>query len=374
MQPNNDQQNTVRGITLVPEPATQYLNEKQELDYRSHRRDLIRWCLAKGKNPAKAEGYSEDTIRVRAGHIDRFYRWCWEERDGYTVYVTQDDADAYMDHLAFKEDLAASTKAKYQKSVKMLWKWLEHERDGNPWDPEITFSEPSSTQPREYLTLDERRRVREASLSMGSVPHYKSVTPEKRQEWKKYIAVILEKPLGDIAKSDWEEINGWKETSLIHTALDAGLRPVEVRRARTSWVDLDNEVLRIPKDESSKNRDNWVVALTTETTNTLDRWLTERGQYEKYDDNDALWLTRRANPYSSSSLKGVLHRACEEAGIDTDGRDMTWYALRHSTGTFLAHTSSLASAQSQLRHRSAKTTMKYDNAPIGERRDALRKL
>lgn len=370
---SNDQ-NTIRGITLVPNPSRQYLNEKQELDYRSHRRDLIRWCLSKGKAPAKARGYSEDTIRVRAGHIDRFYRWVWDERETYTTHVTHSNADAYMDHLAFKEDMAASTKSKYQKALKMLWKWRVHERDGDEWDPEVTFSEPSSSQPREYLTLDERRQVREASLAMGSIPHYKSVTAEERERWKKYIAVVLEKPIRDVGKADWSELTGWKETSLIHTSLDAGLRPVEVRRARTDWVDLDNDVLRIPKDESSKNRDNWTVALTSQTARTLDQWLTERQQYEKYNGTNALWLTRRGNPYSSSSLKGVLERACGEAGINTDHRDITWYALRHSTGTYLAHTSSLSSAQSQLRHKSPKTTLKYDNAPIEERRDALDKL
>lgn len=371
---SNDTQNTIRGITLVPEPSKPYLNEKQELDYRSHRRDLLRWCLTQGKKPAKAEGYSEETIRVRAGHIDRFYRWVWSEKDQYTTYVTHDIADRYMDHLAFNEDMQTSTKAKYQKSLKMLWKWREHERDGEAWDPEITFAEPSQSQPREYLTLDERRRVREASLSMGSIPHYKSVYGEEREKWKKYIAVVLEKPLNEVSKGDWEELTGWKETSLLHTSLDAGLRPVEVRRATTDWVDLDNDVLRIPKDQSSKNRDNWVIALTSQTSDVLDRWLTERLQHEKYDETNALWLTRRGNPYSSSSLKTILERACDEAGIDVEHRDLTWYAIRHSTGTYLAHTSSLSSAQSQLRHKSAKTTMKYDNAPVEERRDALDRM
>jgi len=39
-----------------------------------------------------------------------------------------------------------------------------------------------------------------------------------------------------------------KFTSIIWTALDAALRPVEVGRAKTSWVDLDNEILYITRE------------------------------------------------------------------------------------------------------------------------------
>jgi len=70
---------------------------------------------------------------------------------------------------------------------------------------------------------------------------------------------------------------------MIYTTLDAGLRPIEVGRATTDWVDIDNAVLRIPKDESSKNRENWTVALGEQTADVLDRWLTERQTYTRYD-------------------------------------------------------------------------------------------
>ena len=374
MQPTDDP-NTIRGITLVPVPAADELNEKQELDYRSHRRDLLRWCFTRGKSPQKGEGYSEATMRVRAGHIDRFYRWVWNERGTYTSHVTHDDADEYMTHLAFnREDMQTSTKAKSQKSLKMLFKWKSHARDGDKWDPDLTFSEPDQRNPQDYLSRDERRRIREAALDMGSIPHYKSVDSTDRQRWKKYIAVVLEKPVGEITKDDWDELTGWKETSIIHTSLDAGFRPIEIARARTSWFDASNDVLRIPEEDSSKNRDNWTVALRSETSDVLARWLDEREQYEKYDDTDALWLTRRGNPYSSSSLKTILHRACDRAGIDTTHRSLTMYSIRHSVGTYLAHVEGLGAAREQLRHKSSQTTMKYDQVPVEERQNALDRM
>ena len=58
--------------------------------------------------------------------------------------------------------------------------------------------------------------------------------------------------------------------------LDAGLRPVGIERARTRWTDVSNNVLRIPKEESSKNKDNRTVTLTDRTITALSRWLDER--------------------------------------------------------------------------------------------------
>lgn len=40
--------------------------------------------------------------------------------------------------------------------------------------------------------------------------------------------------------------------------LDAGLRPVEVERASINRVNIQNGMLRIPKEDSSKNRDKLV--------------------------------------------------------------------------------------------------------------------
>jgi integrase len=147
-----------------------------------------------------------------------------------------------------------------------------------------------------------------------------------------------------------------------------------VERATVHWVDTENSVLRIPKEDSSKNRENWTVALQDRTATFLKRWLEERKQYDMYHESDKLWLTRFGNTYGSSSLIYTLERLCEEAGIDTENRKISWYAIRHSVGTYMTHVEDLGAAKAQLRHKSEKTTMKYDQAPIEERQDALDKM
>jgi integrase len=106
----------------------------------------------------------------------------------------------------------------------------------------------------------------------------------------------------------------------------------------------------------------------------LATWIREGELYDRYENNDSLWLTRHGNPYSSSSLKYVLERLAEVAGIDTENRSLTWYSIRHSVGTYMAREEGLAAAQAQLRHSNPKTTMKYDNTPVEDRRDALDRM
>lgn len=361
-------------LTLISGPSEDCLNERQLVDYRSQRIDCLEWLLRFGKDPKQVEGYAFETVRARANRMDMFYRWVWDQEDRYVADVTHDHADAYMKHQAYR-DTSNVDKANHQKAVKMLFKWREHEHGLKPWEPSITFSTAdSASQPRDFFTLDERRQLRDAALEYGSIPGYNDLSPDERDQWRAYLAQRFEKPKEDITPKDWERANGWKIPSLVATSLDAGLRPIEVERAQTYWVDVENEVLRVPKEESSKNRENWLVSLQSRTAEMLSRWLSERETYSAYEGTDTLWLTREGNPYGSRSLGYLLDRLCEDAKIDTSNRKLSWYAIRHSVGTYMTREEGLAAAQAQLRHKSEVTTMKYDQVPVEDRRDALDRM
>lgn len=360
-------------ITIVTEPAAAYLNQKQLLDYRSERQDCLSWLLSFGKDPEKANGYALGTVKPRAYRMDQFYRWVWEQENGYTVQLSKDHADAWMRHLA-QEDYSSTHRTNCQKSVKMLFKWRKHKRGGSEWDPEITFTDTDSTKPKDYLTRKERTQIRDASLEYGTIPDYSNVTPAERDRWKQYLAQRFEKPKSEITPEDWDRANSWKIPSLVWTSMDTGLRPVEVERASRAWVDLDNCVLRIPKQDSAKSKADWIVSLRDRTAKFLKRWLSERDNYSQYNDTNSLWLTQKGNPYASHSLRYLLHNLCEIAGIETDNRQMSWYSIRHSVGTYMTREEDLAAAQAQLRHKSPETTMKYDQTPVEDRRDALDRM
>jgi len=367
-------QEKIDGVPIVNQPTRARLDERQLVDYEEYKRKFITWLLNLGKNPEKATGYARSTVRSTSQKIDLFYRKIWNE-EGYTLQVTPEHADGYLRSLVYSdEDYSSAYKATTQKSLKRLFKWRNHELgESHDWDPKHSFSTDAS-QPRDYLTVEERKQIREAALEYGSVPSYTAVTPEERTEWKAYLAQRFGKPKSEIGPDDWKRANGWKIPSMVWASLDAGLRPIEVGRARASWVDIDNRVLRIPKDESSKNRENWIVGITERTTQALERWLSEQTLYGQYDDTEALWLTREGNPYGSSSLKHVLERLCEIKDIPTKNRKLSWYAIRHSVGTYMTREEDLAAAQAQLRHKSPETTMKYDQTPVEDRRDALDRM
>lgn len=362
------------GIKLVTEPSEKLLNERQYLDYRSEREQCLDWLLTFGKNPETADGYAKTTVSSRASRMDQFYRWVWDNEDGYTTNLTHDHADEYLRHLAGQEASNAHKKTS-RKAVMMLYKWRHHQRGAKEWEPEITFTRKNqSTTPRDYLTREERTKIRDASLEYGSVPKRENVYGDDRDRWERYLAQRFEKPKSEVTEADWERANSWKIPSIVAVSLDAGLRPIEVERAQTTWVDVENGTLRIPKEESSKNTANWIVGLQDQTVEMLERWLTQRETIEKYDDTDALWLTRQRNPYGSSSLRRMLHKLCEIADISVENRKMSWYSIRHSTGTYLAREDGLAAAQTQLRHRDPKTTMKYDQVPVEDRKNALDRM
>jgi site-specific recombinase XerD len=369
-------ENHVGDAVLVTDEAKKYVNPRQLESYREHRRSLAQWMTHLGKNPEKATGYASSTVKTRMARLDKFYRWTWQNQtSGYTESIVTTHADAWMKQLAH-EDYASSYKACCQKAVKTLFKYQRHEQGRDvDWEPVINYSDTSGTDnPRDFLSREERQKIREASLEHGSIPHYNSLTPEERDQWKTYLAQRFEKPKTQVTQSDWDKANSFKTPSMVWTAMDAGLRPIEVQRMKTSWIDTENGVLRIPKEDSSKNKDNWTVSLLDRTTYFLQKWLEERKAMEKYQDSSKVWLTRRSNGYSSNSLNYLLQKLCETAGIKTEKRDITWYSIRHSVGTYMAREEGLAAAQAQLRHKSEKTTMKYDQAPIEDRKNALNKM
>ena len=363
-----------RAISVVPKTHDDALNERQLVDYRDQRMRFLSWLLQIGKSPEKAQGYSQYTVYSDAYRTARFDLWVWEQSGRYKWPPDADDAADYMDHLAMS-DQSQVMKGKAQEALQHLSKWLQHTQGRDKWEFQYSFdSSGGNSQPADFLTVEERRAIRQAALNRGNVPSYDSLTAEERAGWKQHIAKVLDKEYGEVSQKDWEEIDGWKVTSLVWVSLDAGLRPDEVKNAVVQWADPTNGVLRIPKAESSKNEGNWTVSLQDRTATALSRWLDERKQYDAYADTDTIWLTGHGNPYGSKSLRRLLHRLCEDADINYEHRQMSWYSIRHSVGTYMTRERDLAAAKAQLRHKNPQTTMKYDQVPVEDRRDALDRM
>ena len=103
-------ENKFDGIILVTDKAKEYLNPRQEVTYREHRRELAEWMLALGSNPEKADGYSYSTAETRMNRLDLFYRFIWDREGRYIQDLTTDHANQYMRHLA-RQNLKESHRA-----------------------------------------------------------------------------------------------------------------------------------------------------------------------------------------------------------------------------------------------------------------------
>lgn len=72
---------------------------------------------------------------------------------------------------------------------------------------------------------------------------------------------------------------------------DAGYRasPLEVGRAKTTLVNLEDNELNVPKDEATKNDGHWNCSIKKRTATVLERWLNKRTSYDKYQGRDELY-------------------------------------------------------------------------------------
>lgn len=242
-----------RSIAVVPQTLDGVLSDRQLVDYRDQRVQFLSWLLNVGKNPRRAEGYTEYTVYSDASRTARFDQWVWEKNGGYKYPPEEQDAKDFIDHLAYS-DKGGVEKGKLQEGVEHLSKWLHHTRGQPEWEFEISFRSTSGNlEPRDYLSASERRGIRQASLNEGNIPAYNSLTPEQRRGWKHHISKVLGKPYDEVTQKDWDEIDGWEITSLVWASLDAGFRPDEVSKAKVQWVDTKNGVLRIPYQDSSND-------------------------------------------------------------------------------------------------------------------------
>jgi integrase len=163
-------------------------------------------------------------------------------------------------------------------------------------------------------------------------------------------------------------------TSLIHTAIDTGLRPKEVERIRTDWLQLEANQLIIPAEHAVKSDRRWDVSLSETTTALLDQWLDEREYHARYDGSDRLWLNQNGNPHNSGTLNNFLDNLIDIAAIDQGHRDFVWYSIRHATATNISRESGVGTAKEQLRHMNLETTLRYNHPPHEERKESLERF
>jgi len=359
---------TLEDLPITTRNDTNYLTDKQLQTWEVKRKGFAKWLLERGKEPKSLEGYAEHTTKDTLYRTDQFARFVWNDK-GFQMTFTHDEADSYIESLLLDNDCTNSHTEGTEKALKRLFKHQESNNDDyGEWDPEFHISNPDKKRSvNDVFSESEIEKIWTAALEYNNIPNYNDLTPEARSKWKAYLSMSLGKPKSEVTPADWKKVDNWKIPSLVKVGIDAAFRPVEVERSNVGWLDLDENRLLIPADESSKNDSNWRVGLGDMATRALENWMEQRDTMPKYDDTDAIWLTREGNPYSSSSLRYLILNLCEDAGINAENRSVSWYSVRHATGSYYAKNGTLSQAQEQLRHTSQETTKKYSHSTSEER-------
>ncbi|MFB6196822.1 MAG: tyrosine-type recombinase/integrase, partial [Halobacteriaceae archaeon] len=93
------------------------------------------------------------------------------------------------------------------------------------------------------------------------------------------------------------------------------------------------------------------------------------------DETTALWLNRERNRYNSKNLNDLLQNLMEEAGIDANGRKLTWHSIRHSTGMYVYDRErDLGIVAEILRHKSLEAARKYAHPTPETKKDVIESI
>jgi integrase len=376
---------------IVTNPTTQLMEEEFSPlvveRYREFKDKFLTWLAVAGKNHQKREGYAQQTVKMTHYKIEDVFRWKWKRDDQFDT--TFDTAEAYT-YLATRLASTDDTDRTYTDYEKAITRFHNYERTvNNKQYPTLEeYIEREGKQPLEFdrndttktekdkLHKPELKQLYNASLTVYSVPSYhnKSMTPKERSNIASMLAERNHKPAEEIGPEDFKKANSWKIPSMIATAINLGLRPVEIKRADTNWIDLENKKMVFPPKDAAKSDEPWVCDLSSEAVTALGKWLTEREAYEKYDDRDALWLNQLGNRYSVKVLNRVFRDLLNEAEIEDGVRDLSFYSIRHGAATYWANEANMEKAAQQLRHSRLETTKRYirnsshptdDISPIG---------
>jgi integrase len=338
------------------------LDYQQKILYAEFRAEFIQWLRQEGKNPKKHTGYKESNVRPTARRVHQAFEFAWEH-ENQVLELVPENATRFLealnqDRITTKHGDAYSetSKRKFKDALQAYFRFQETD-----WDPGIEFSDNDPSFASDPLTRDERERLYDVALGYQSPPTYSNLSPEERDRWKRHIAQRRGIQKDEISREDWKQLkHSWKVPSIISTALDAGWRAEMVGRLRTDHVDLENGEIHIPPEIAVKNDSQWTVELSERSTRILAKHIKERENRVKYDDTDKLWLNRNGNPYNSKTLNALLDNLLEEAGINSDGRTLTWHSIRHSTGMYVYDAQNdLGLVAEILRHKSLESARKY---------------
>lgn len=163
--------------------------------------------------------------------------------------------------------------------------------------------------------------------------------------------------------SQREDAIGARDRAMWELLYGSGLRVSELESLDMSQLQLQAGWIRV-RGKGGKERD---IPLTAPCVQKLEAYLRVRGQLADSEgdfDRDAVFLNARGGRLSARSVRRLLDKAQEEAGVS---QPVSPHGLRHSFATHLLNGGAdLRAIQAMLGHASLGTTQKYTHLSLDQ--------
>ena len=205
--------------------------------------------------------------------------------------------------------------------------------------------------------------IEDGYLKENPIKYYVPFVEEQKRRAlsKEELASVLgaAKKISDKPLSDFQ--NYFYDLALF--ALQTGMRLSEILNLKRSYI--KDDIIFYPytgtksrKRDHSQRKQFKIICLNAIAQDIISKQ-ESRDEYvfplHRRDENVVYWTVQRIR-----TLTGI--------------QDFTFHMLRHTVSTFLASTTSLATAKAMLGHSDLKTTMKYTHPEIREQREGVTKL
>lgn len=102
-----------------------------------------------------------------------------------------------------------------------------------------------------------------------------------------------------------------RDTAIVRTLVDTGLRVGELVALTTSDADLDGGVIAVRRGKGGRGR---LVPIGSKTVAAIDKYLRARARHRNAA-LPALWLGERGGPLTDSGVRQILYDRADQAGI-----------------------------------------------------------
>jgi integrase/recombinase XerD len=277
---------------------------------------------------SEVQGYSNETVRTRVGHLRQFLLWCSERGLQRASDITRPLLERYQRHLYHYvqrngEPLSLRSQAQRLLSLRVLFRWLA--RQGrllhNPAS-ELQLPRCGRRLPKHVLSAEEAERV--------------------------------------LVQPDLGTLTGVRDRAILESFYSTGIRRQELLALDLGDIDTQRGLLMVRQGKGRRDR---LIPLGKRASSWIEKYLRDaRPRLRSERSGEALFLTSEGERIAANELTKNTHRYVQNAEL---GKSGSCHLLRHTMATLmLENGADIRFIQEMLGHADLKATQLYTHVAI----------